>query len=209
MYWLIDSFQMATNLRQSSCPQALSRQSLWRDSCSRRRRWQEKQGKPLSGGQWRWLCSSGRKVGSALLGDNSDWQVVWNILALVGRKWEGGRKTIHLTLVGSRMCFLKRDWGRSRAERSRWIVQGTQMSSRVAEVGRLSASAKNAFNSFVGFYIMHMLSMDLLNIWKKDEKCIWNIINLLNDTSEIFSNCNAIYMQKHLHDCKRICSIKG
>ena len=112
LYWLIDSFQMATNLRQSSCPQALSRQSLWRDSCSRRRRWQEKQGKPLSGGQWRWLCSSGRKVGSALLGDNSDWQVVWNILALVGRKWEGGRKTIHLTLVGSRMCFLKRDWGR-------------------------------------------------------------------------------------------------
>ena len=113
---------MATNLRQFSCPQALSRQSLWRDSCSRRRRWQEKRGKPLSGGQWRWLCSSGRKVGSALLGDNSDWQVVCNILALVGRKWEGGRKTVLLTLVGSRMCFLKRDWGRSRAERSRWIV---------------------------------------------------------------------------------------
>ena len=141
---------MATNLRQSSCPQALSRQSLWRDSCSRRRRWQGKRGKPLSGGRWMRLCSSGRKVGSALLGDNSDWQVVCNILALVGRKWEGGRKTVLLTLVGSRMCFLKRDWGRSRAERSRWIVQGTQMSSRVAEVGRLSASAKNAFNSFVG-----------------------------------------------------------
>ena len=113
---------MATNLRQSSCPQALSRQSLWRDSCSRRRRWQEKRGKPLSGGRWMRLCSSGRKVGSALLGDNSDWQVVCNILALVGRKWEGGRKTVLLTLVGSRMCFLKRDWGRSKAERSRWIV---------------------------------------------------------------------------------------
>lgn len=45
----------------------------------------------------------------------------------------------------------------------------------------------------------------LISEEKKHEKCIWNIINILNDTSEIFSNCNAIYMQKHLHDCKWIC----
>ena len=59
--------QQLTDLRRSSCPRALSRQSWWRDGCSRWQRGRGRRGRPRWGGPpgW-WTSSSGRGVVWAL-----------------------------------------------------------------------------------------------------------------------------------------------
>ena len=59
--------QQLTDLRRSSCPRALSRQSWWRDGCSRWQRGRGRRGRlQWEGQQGWWTSSSGRRVVWAL-----------------------------------------------------------------------------------------------------------------------------------------------